>query len=105
MLRDEDLASKADARGDQLRSALRPLIEHTNGAVREIRGRGLLNAIVFEESDAAGAVCDAMARNKVLAKPTHGNIIRLAPPLVITGEQVSQGVDAVWRAVDEVIGA
>ena len=56
-----------------------------------VRGKGLLNAIVIndsEESDTAWNICMRLAEKGLLAKPTHGNIIRFAPPLVITEEQV-----------------
>jgi ornithine--oxo-acid transaminase len=56
-----------------------------------VRGKGLLNAIVIndtEDSDTAWNICVAMAANGLLAKPTHGNIIRFAPPLVMTADQL-----------------
>ena len=52
--------------------------------VKKVRGKGLLNAIVIAEQYDAWEVCVKLAENGVLAKPTHGDIIRLAPPLTIT---------------------
>jgi len=63
-----------------------------------VRGRGLLNAIVINdspESDTAWNICMALKENGLLAKPTHGNIIRFAPPLVMTEEQLIDCVDII----------
>jgi ornithine--oxo-acid transaminase len=66
------------------------------------RGKGLLNAIVIndtEESKTAWNLCLDFAKHGLLAKPTHGNIIRLAPPLVITEEQIHECCDIIEKCV------
>jgi len=67
-----------------------------------VRGKGLLNAIVVNdtpESDTAWNLCLKLKENGLLAKPTHGNIIRLAPPLVITEEQIHECCDIIEKVV------
>ncbi|MFZ9777208.1 MAG: aminotransferase class III-fold pyridoxal phosphate-dependent enzyme, partial [Schleiferiaceae bacterium] len=67
-----------------------------------VRGRGLLNAVVInasEDSHVAWDLCLAMAREGVLAKPTHGNIIRFAPPLVLTDDQLEDALARIVRSV------
>jgi ornithine--oxo-acid transaminase len=67
-----------------------------------VRGKGLLNAIVIDdtpESDTAWNVCIELMKNGLLAKPTHGNIIRLAPPLVITEQQLHSCCDIIEKTV------
>jgi ornithine--oxo-acid transaminase len=69
-----------------------------------VRGKGLLNAIVInddEESDTAWNICLAMKDKGLLAKPTHGNIIRFAPPLVITEEQIHECCDIIEKTLRE----
>lgn len=95
VLRDEKLAENSLARGEQLRAGLRALIGKT--AISEVRGRGLLCAIVIDQPKAgygakgkAWELCLNMKENGLLAKPTHGNIIRFAPPLCITAEEIDQ---------------
>ena len=70
--------------------------------VKLVRGRGLLNAIVIndsEDSSTAWDICVALKENGLLAKPTHGNIIRFAPPLVMTEEQLHDCCDIIERTV------
>ena len=72
--------------------------------VKEVRGMGLLNAIVIndsEESSTAWNICLKMAENGLLAKPTHGNILRFAPPLTITEDQMHECCDIIERAILE----
>ena len=67
-----------------------------------VRGKGLLNAIVINdkpESETAWNLCMTFAANGLLAKPTHGNIIRLAPPLVITEEQIHECSDIIEKSI------
>ena len=67
-----------------------------------VRGKGLLNAIVInddEDSDTAWNICMKLAENGLLAKPTHGNIIRFAPPLVMTEEQLLECCDIIERTI------
>ncbi|GGE29544.1 ornithine--oxo-acid transaminase [Psychroflexus planctonicus] len=90
VVRDEKLAQNARSLGDLFRSELNKYIENSN-IVNLVRGRGLLNAIVIndsEDSSTAWNICVALKENGLLAKPTHGNIIRFAPPLVINEEQI-----------------
>ena len=70
--------------------------------IKLVRGKGLLNAIVIDESDGVSAwdVCMRLKDAGLLAKPTHGNIIRLAPPLVITEEQLAECVSIIKRVFD-----
>ena len=86
----ENLAQNARKLGAIFRAELRKYIE-TSNIVTLVRGKGLLNAIVIndtEESETAWNICLKLAENGLLAKPTHGNIIRFAPPLVMNDEQL-----------------
>ncbi len=87
VVRDEKLAERANYLGEILRSELRK-IEHP--MLTLVRGKGLLNATIIKESNGKTAwdVCLKLAENGLLAKPTHGDIIRFAPPLVISEEQI-----------------
>jgi ornithine--oxo-acid transaminase len=70
--------------------------------IKLVRGKGLLNAIVINDtpdSETAWNICLKFAENGLLAKPTHGNIIRLAPPLVITEEQLHECCDIIEKCV------
>lgn len=87
---EEHLAQNARRLGKIFRSELAKYIE-TSSIVTLVRGKGLLNAIVIndtEDSETAWNICVKLAENGLLAKPTHGNIIRFAPPLVMTEEQL-----------------
>ena len=87
---DEHLAQNARKLGQIFRSELAKYIE-TSNIVTLVRGKGLLNAIVIndtEDSETAWNICVKLAENGLLAKPTHGNIIRFAPPLVMTEAQL-----------------
>ena len=87
---DEKLAENAEKLGKLFRSEIGKYIE-TSTIATLVRGKGLLNAIVIndtEESDTAWNICMALRDNGLLAKPTHGNIIRFAPPLVMDEEQL-----------------
>ena len=90
VVREEDLAQKAYDLGELFRAEINKYIE-TSNIVNLVRGKGLLNAIVInddEDSDTAWNICLALRDNGLLAKPTHGNIIRFAPPLVMTKDQL-----------------
>jgi ornithine--oxo-acid transaminase len=69
--------------------------------ITKVRGKGLLNAIVIKPKGGKEAwdVCVKMAENGLLAKPTHGDIIRFAPPLVITEEQLMECVEIIRKSV------
>ncbi len=90
VVRDEKLAENAEVLGQLFRSDLQKYI-NTSSIASLVRGKGLLNAIVIndtEDSDTAWNICLALRDNGLLAKPTHGNIIRFAPPLVMTKDQL-----------------
>ena len=91
VLKDENMAENAAARGEQLRSKLADLADPH---ISLIRGKGLLNAIVIDHvnKDAAWDLCLKLKDNGLLAKPTHGDKIRFAPPLLITAEQIDECV-------------
>jgi ornithine--oxo-acid transaminase len=77
------------------------LVEQSD-LVTLVRGKGLLNAIVInddEEGDTAWNICLQLAENGLLAKPTHGNIIRFAPPLVMTEEQLHECCDIIIKTI------
>lgn len=67
--------------------------------VKLVRGKGLLNAIVIAEQYDAWEMCVKLAENGVLAKPTHGDIIRLAPPLTITQEELMKALDIIKSTI------
>jgi len=103
VVRDEKLAENAYELGELFRSELNQYIK-TSNIVTLVRGKGLLNAIVIndsEESDTAWNICVALKENGLLAKPTHGNIIRFAPPLVMNKEQLLECVDIIKKTLKE----
>ncbi len=91
IIRDEKLAEKADKLGKIFRQNLRDL---NSPLIKKVRGKGLLNAIVIKEIKGINAwkICKQLKQNGLLAKQTHGNIIRFAPPLTITKHQLKQGL-------------
>ncbi|WCO03013.1 ornithine--oxo-acid transaminase [Psychroserpens ponticola] len=103
VVKDEDLAENAFQLGELFRSELNKFIE-TSSIVNQVRGKGLLNAILInddEESDTAWNICLALRDNGLLAKPTHGNIIRFAPPLVMNKEQLLDCVSIITKTLKE----
>lgn len=101
VVKDEDLAARAEKLGQLFRSRMALLMKKTS-KITLVRGKGLLNAIVINdspESDTAWNICLTFAANGLLAKPTHGNIIRLAPPLVITEEQLHECCDIIEKSI------
>ena len=101
VIEDEKLAENARALGELFRARMNAFIK-TNELVKLVRGKGLLNAIVindWEESSTAWDICVALKGNGLLAKPTHGNIIRFAPPLVMTEEQLHDCCDIIERTI------
>ena len=101
VVRDEKLAQNARELGEIFRAEIAKFAE-TNDLVKLVRGRGLLNAIVIndtEDSSTAWDICVALAENGLLAKPTHGNIIRFAPPLVITETQLMECVEIIKTTI------
>jgi ornithine--oxo-acid transaminase len=92
VVNDEDLCKNAAQIGERFRAAMRDLVAE-NSLITKVRGRGLLNAILINDkpdSSTAWNLCVALKENGLLAKPTHGNIIRFAPPLVITEAQIDE---------------
>jgi len=103
VVRDEHLAQNARKLGKLFRERMQVLVDKYN-ILKLVRGKGLLNAVVIndtEESSTAWDICVALKDNGLLAKPTHGNIIRFAPPLVITEEQVLDCCDIIERTIAE----
>jgi ornithine--oxo-acid transaminase len=101
VVRDEKLEENADRLGKIFRRELAAYIETSNIA-KLVRGKGLLNAIVIndsEESDTAWNICLKLRDNGLLAKPTHGNIIRFAPPLVMNEEQLRECVAIIIKTL------
>lgn len=98
VLKDEQLADRAEAMGELLREAIRNL---ESPYIKTVRGKGLLNAIVIDHPrpEAAWELCLEMKSNGLLAKPTHGDKIRLAPPLIITEEQVHEAVEILSKSL------
>ncbi|MGB0377160.1 MAG: aminotransferase class III-fold pyridoxal phosphate-dependent enzyme, partial [Flavobacteriaceae bacterium] len=94
VVKDENLAENARKLGDIFRDAMNAYIKNSE-VITLVRGKGLLNAIVINdtpESDTAWKICLALKENGLLAKPTHGNIIRFAPPLVMKEEELLECV-------------
>lgn len=103
IVHDENLAENADRLGEIFREKMAEFIETSNVAVK-VRGRGLLNAVVVndaEEGSLAWNICMKLRDNGLLAKPTHGNIIRFAPPLVMTEEQILDCVSIITKTFQE----
>ena len=103
VVKDENLAQNARKLGELFRSKLNEYIKEST-IVKLVRGRGLLNAILIndsEDSSTAWDICVALKENGLLAKPTHGNIIRFAPPLVINEEQLLECVSIITKTVQK----
>lgn len=101
VVKDERLAENAARLGDSFRQRMQQLVDSTD-LLTLVRGKGLLNAVVINDtpdSDTAWNLCLRLAENGLLAKPTHGNIIRFAPPLVMTDEQLDECCDIIERTV------
>lgn len=101
VVKDEKLAENAFHLGILFRARMEGVMKKTNWITR-VRGKGLLNAIVINdsaESDTAWKLCLKFADQGLLAKPTHGNIIRLAPPLVINEEQLHECCDIIEQCI------
>ena len=101
VIRDEKLTQNARHLGELFRTAMQKYIE-TSTIVLKVRGKGLLNAIVIndtETSDTAWNICLQLKDNGLLAKPTHGNIIRFAPPLVMTEDQLYECIEIITKTL------
>jgi ornithine--oxo-acid transaminase len=98
VVRDENLADNAEKLGAYLREELRKI---PGNRIKLVRGKGLLNAIIINEIDGITAwdICIRMMENGLLAKPTHGDIIRFAPPLVITRDQIIECINIIRHSI------
>ena len=103
VVKEENLVENAFLRGHQFRDRLKNLGEESE-LVKKVRGKGLLNAIVIdddEDSSTAWDICMKMKDNGLIAKPTHGNIIRFAPPLVISETEVDVSCEIIEQSIKE----
>jgi len=102
VIKDEHLTEQADKLGEIFRDRMNKLKAKRPELVTTVRGRGLLNAVVIEpttDGRTAWDVCVALKEKGLLAKPTHGDIIRFAPPLVITEEQLHECCDIIEEVI------
>ena len=100
VLRNENLSDNAETLGEYFRKSLRELNHPT---IQLVRGKGLLNAIVIHHAnpEAAWELCLLMMGKGLLAKPTHGDKIRFAPPLTITKEQIDECLVIIKESLEE----
>lgn len=101
VVKEENLAENAERLGNIFRQEMQKLVSET-AIVTQVRGKGLLNAILIdttEDSDLAWDICNQLKENGLLAKPTHGNKIRLAPPLVITESQLWDCIEIISNTI------
>jgi len=102
VVKDEDLAGNAFRLGNIFRAEMQKMVDNSS-MVNLVRGKGLLNAIVIndtETSKTAWKICVQLKENGLLAKPTHGNIIRFAPPLVMNEEQLMDCCNIIKNTID-----
>lgn len=100
---DENLSENADRLGKIFRAEMQKLADQTD-LVNLVRGKGLLNAIVIndtKESNTAWNICLKLKENGLLAKPTHGNIIRFAPPLVMSEDQLENCISIIAKTIEK----
>lgn len=106
VVKDENLVQRAAELGEYFRNALK---EIKSPVLATVRGKGLFNAIVIDESKTNGRtawqLCLLFKERGLLAKPTHKNIIRLSPPLVISKEDLERGVIIIKKCLDEFLTA
>jgi ornithine--oxo-acid transaminase len=103
VVQEENLAENSYVLGEIFRSELSSFAKE-NDLVKSVRGKGLLNAILIndtEESSTAWDICMKLRDNGLLAKPTHGNIIRFAPPLVMNKEQLMDCISIIKKTISE----
>jgi len=100
VIKEENLAEKSEILGEKFRTALRNI---KSPMIELVRGKGLLNAVVIKphKGKTAWDVCLALKENGLLAKPTHEHIIRFAPPLVITEEQLMESAKIIEKTIKE----
>jgi ornithine--oxo-acid transaminase len=102
VVRDEKLSERAEHLGQIFRDRMQKNLVEKTDLVTLVRGKGLLNAIVIndeEDSKTGWNICLKLAENGLLAKPTHGNKIRFAPPLIMTEEQLSECCDIIEETI------
>lgn len=99
VLREENLSANAEVMGEYFRVELRKI---NSPHINEVRGKGLLNAIVINhaDKDAAWKLCIELKDNGLLAKPTHGDKIRFAPPLIITRQEISECIKIIEKSLE-----
>ena len=99
VLKDESLSENAEDLGEFFREKLRDI---NSPHIQTIRGKGLLNAIVIDHDNDQSAwnLCLQLKQNGLLAKQTHGNIIRFAPPLIITKEQIIECIGIIKKSLE-----
>ena len=103
VIQEEKLTQNARVLGEKFRAAMNAYIEKSS-IVSLVRGKGLLNAIVINDapdSKTAWEICLRLRDNGLLAKPTHGNIIRFAPPLVMTEAQLEDCISIITKTLQE----
>jgi ornithine--oxo-acid transaminase len=103
VIKEEKLAENAERLGKLFREEMQKLVERYD-LIKSVRGKGLLNAVLIndtEDSDTAWNICLKLRDNGLLAKPTHGNIIRFAPPLIMTEEQLRDCVGIIDKTFSE----
>lgn len=98
VVKDEKLAERAEKLGEIFRNGVRAI---DSPMIELVRGKGLLNAVIIKPTKGKTAwdVCLKMRDNGLLAKPTHGHIIRFAPPLVITGEEINNAIKIIEESI------
>lgn len=105
VVKDENLAENAQRLGEIFREKMQQLVDEYD-LLQLVRGKGLLNAVVINdspESSTAWDLCVALKENGLLAKPTHGNIIRFAPPLVMTEEELLECINIIHKTIHEFV--
>ena len=108
VVRDEKLTQNARHLGHIFRERMQELVDDHPETLVKVRGKGLLNALVIndsEQGDTAWNLCMELADRGLLAKPTHGNIIRFAPPLVISEAELNEACDIIAAAVEQLVVA
>ncbi|MCG8701393.1 MAG: ornithine--oxo-acid transaminase [Bacteroidales bacterium] len=105
VLKDENLVENSEKLGVIFRNEMQKLVDKYD-SVELVRGKGLLNAVVIKPTNgiAAWDVCVAMKENGLIAKPTHEHIIRFAPPLVITEEELMEAVEIIKNTIEQLFG-
>lgn len=100
VIKDENLVERAQELGIKFRAAMEAI---DSPLITQVRGKGLLNAVIIKPTNGVEAwdVCVKMKENGLLAKPTHQHIIRFAPPLVITDEQLDEAIDIIKKTILE----